>query len=567
MRLVIESFLFLTMVAHHVHGQMQSTDDIGLLKSVFFRDTFQMEPSPALPTLFLFKDASPFIEKLDSLSYFITDKVSGQAFDRDKTIYRYNDKNLLAFKEMYFRNEPGDAWSGNGKKEYAYDNSGRLTLTQLFRWDWDNNQWHVFSHSKYEITYTPAGLQSVYATFFRDAGGATWINDDKYQYEYDANGNLILYIYSKWNPSTEELELKWQEEMVYNSTGNLIEKTAYRRDTTLDVWVPANKFAYVYNEEGVQTIRELYLWNENTNDWGIAEKDMYEYDDNGNLVVETNYQWTPSTGELNNADITEYTYDGDGLLIGKRTYYWNKESERFENYMRYELSYDVRDNLILSLRSIWSDDLDDWRFFDKEEYTYDTANNELLYAFYTWNTVGGQWVGDSKRESVYDSAGNALSVTQYYWNFSLGQWEPSNRSEYAYDLSLLMSECYMPDEWYYVLFKNKVTEFAYYQHSSSAWNNIGTYRYYYSEVVPTAMEEDSDSAFHFYPNPVEDVLYIKSADDFLTVQVINAMGAILTTQKVDGDGTLHLQDLPAGLYLLKVEKNNGTCETHKLIKR
>ena len=61
-----------------------------------------------------------------------------------------------------------------------------------------------------------------------------------------------------------------------------------------------------------------------------------------------------------------------------------------------------------------------------------------------------------------------------------------------------------------------------------------------------------------YPNPVQDVLNIKGAASIQEVQIINLVGQVVYTQKVDNDFLkLNLSNLRSGIYNLKVKIADG----------
>jgi hypothetical protein len=68
-----------------------------------------------------------------------------------------------------------------------------------------------------------------------------------------------------------------------------------------------------------------------------------------------------------------------------------------------------------------------------------------------------------------------------------------------------------------------------------------------------------------YPNPFTDALHLTGADG-CTLQVINAAGVVVHTQKiVNPDETIRLEHLPAGVYFFRIEKD-GRAKTLKVIK-
>lgn len=77
--------------------------------------------------------------------------------------------------------------------------------------------------------------------------------------------------------------------------------------------------------------------------------------------------------------------------------------------------------------------------------------------------------------------------------------------------------------------------------------------------VLTGINEIENTAVMIYPNPVSDYLNIKTNSKIVQVQVMNLMGQVIYNQFVDEmTHSLSLSDLPAGVYIVKVETTEGT---------
>jgi len=86
--------------------------------------------------------------------------------------------------------------------------------------------------------------------------------------------------------------------------------------------------------------------------------------------------------------------------------------------------------------------------------------------------------------------------------------------------------------------------------------------------VPTGMVETWQAAsIQVYPNPFTDVLHI-SVETWraASLRMINTAGAIVHTQTIaNPDATIHLEHLPAGMYIIRLE-NGRSVKTFKIIK-
>jgi len=80
-------------------------------------------------------------------------------------------------------------------------------------------------------------------------------------------------------------------------------------------------------------------------------------------------------------------------------------------------------------------------------------------------------------------------------------------------------------------------------------------------------EAKSGDSWSFYPNPVEDVLYVTGLEGFYTIKIVDAVGQMVATVKgTAAEQQFDMRDNSPGMYLLKVE-SQGKSFTRKLIKK
>lgn len=78
----------------------------------------------------------------------------------------------------------------------------------------------------------------------------------------------------------------------------------------------------------------------------------------------------------------------------------------------------------------------------------------------------------------------------------------------------------------------------------------------------------TEQDFSYYPNPVKDVLEIKSKSNIKSVKIFNLSGQKLKSQNFKESNVLIKTDnLSSGTYLFRAELENGTIETFKVIKK
>ena len=70
-----------------------------------------------------------------------------------------------------------------------------------------------------------------------------------------------------------------------------------------------------------------------------------------------------------------------------------------------------------------------------------------------------------------------------------------------------------------------------------------------------------------YPNPVNDVLNIKSEKEHINYSIYNTAGQLVASEKISGKSSMNVSRLPIGNYLLKLTDKNGNIEVSQFIKK
>lgn len=84
--------------------------------------------------------------------------------------------------------------------------------------------------------------------------------------------------------------------------------------------------------------------------------------------------------------------------------------------------------------------------------------------------------------------------------------------------------------------------------------------------VLDALSSNSLSAITIYPNPVNDILVINSAYEIQSIRIISATGKLFSHEKLVNN-TLNVSQLPAGMYILKMEIEDGISIEKRFVKR
>jgi len=105
-----------------------------------------------------------------------------------------------------------------------------------------------------------------------------------------------------------------------------------------------------------------------------------------------------------------------------------------------------------------------------------------------------------------------------------------------------------------------------------AWKDVDVFGYLMlsSEIISGVSDVKLGSDIKVYPTITDDLLRVKVTDPAAvkSISLFNLLGqSVKTLSTVESNNTIHLTDLPRGMYILKVLGNNTAVETHKIIKQ
>ena len=90
----------------------------------------------------------------------------------------------------------------------------------------------------------------------------------------------------------------------------------------------------------------------------------------------------------------------------------------------------------------------------------------------------------------------------------------------------------------------------------------------YANIASIAEFEKENILIKAYPNPTTNILVVKSAvqEKISNVQIIDNIGAVVYSEKYD-DPELNVQNLSSGIYILKVQMQNGRVIVKQFVKK
>ena len=219
-----------------------------------------------------------------------------------------------------------EAWEPSYKTTSQYLDCGEGNLLEsIITEEYVNSEWVLSNYSTYEYDNSCQLLLNVNYSGLDFAG--EWKPSSKYEYSYDANGQLVLELYSTIrNGNWRETE---KDTLIYNDQHQCVSMLSRRKGG----------------------------WGPMANQWMDAYRFDFEYED-GNLASELYYAATGwFGGDLSLDSKSEYAFDTKGNEILKTSSIYNGMDwiERDSYTNTFDLSVDAAS--VLGLASVWESTL------------------------------------------------------------------------------------------------------------------------------------------------------------------------------------------------------------------
>ncbi len=102
-------------------------------------------------------------------------------------------------------------------------------------------------------------------------------------------------------------------------------------------------------------------------------------------------------------------------------------------------------------------------------------------------------------------------------------------------------------------------------------NRATVKKIYNARLIPTDVPEITNNAINLsvYPNPVEEIMTIKSATSIRSISITNIAGQEVLKAKISSNriARINTSDLKSGVYFMKVIDVNGEFSTKKIVKK
>ena len=438
--------------------------------------------------------------KIDSMIiYSVSEEVESE-FPEVKETYTYNNlglnTSLITYNNKGFYDYLLD-WTPFMKLTYQYNQKGYQKKFQSFMWEDTLSM------------YRPMAEQSrFYDTNQMDMDSLIHLVD------WDGNGLKPWFTYS----------------IKYGSDGKSVQELEYELNED-SVWFVSGITDYYYDSNGNDTSHVNILYDPDSKTWNKNSKSRFSYDSNGNTVSKEQYKRTENDDKWILEDKTTFVYDDNNRVIELTIYdcdYNTGEDEPETKSVKY---YNGNGNI----------------------------DSTLIYKY---DVLDGIWENSDK--TIYQYAeGNLVSAADYGWDYSDKKWEEEYLDIYTYNSSIVCNALYCPyylGVTYPIEHSNLLTDLKEYKWDSGLndYKLLSHEHYYTSEFQSTNIKAVEQLSIRIYPNPANDVLRIKTINEFqpTALFIYDINGSLRIFQNGVSDNNINVSGLPAGVYILSLQSKN-----------
>ncbi|MEL1242849.1 T9SS type A sorting domain-containing protein [Flavobacterium sp. DGU11] len=170
--------------------------------------------------------------------------------------------------------------------------------------------------------------------------------------------------------------------------------------------------------------------------------------------------------------------------------------------------------------------------------------------------------GTQKYWKVYSNNGSGFAASAIQWNIPIISDTSEYRLAYDYHTVIDMNGDHKPD---FLDTENEAIENT----PQVFFNGSQKYWKVYLNNATSLGNRDFDRANQLvvYPNPVNETFKVANAGNLSTMQIYDSKGMLVKSVSDNLEDDINIENVPSGIYLLKVTDTSGHTFTSRLIKK
>lgn len=276
-----------------------------------------------------------------------------------------------------------------------------------YNWNVVTNDWDDVMRNQYSYNSSYKEISNLTSRIV----GTSWQNfENKKNYVYNANHNLLEVTYEKWTGS-------WADDSkdicTYNASGNMLSKL--QQYMISGSWI--NTYNTLYTYSGGNKMSSLYqFWNTTTASWTNMFRTTYTYNTGNQLTEEVNEDWVSGAWKPS-IKLTNHIYSGPDL-VSYEAYFWDAMASIYQLFEKVTFTYNAAHDVTNVTIQQWDAATVSWGNNMKTDYTYDSYRNKLTEITETWDVTSAAWKNDKKVLHYYTTGTVSVNELSAQGNLS-----------------------------------------------------------------------------------------------------------------------------------------------------
>jgi len=411
-----------------------------------------------------------------------------------------------------------------------YDNFGKDTLWIEYAVFIGQTNYSKFLKNSYSYNSNHQLIKK--SKFQFDYSLNNWVYSSVTHFKYNSNGLLIEQVDTVINAN-----YIYKVTFSYDNSDNIISYIYYTQLDTATSYTPKHRFEYEYNSQNSITEIKISDWQNNL--WNYLTKSSRQYDTNNNLLKSTNFSTTNNGAIWDTTNYNLYIYNNSDELLNAM--YVSLDNNRYS----------------------------------KRIYSYNSNHYKTQWIQYDSIQGSSSYKNKRKETFAYDNSDNLILNDEYKWDTLTNTWIFSSKKQNTFDLNTLNNNIIYPNEFYSYFLKNdnniRLTKVNYdFDLYQNQWKIIDSIRYFYSSKSYTGINyKKINDNINIYPNPAKTDFIIKTTNSLKRISIYNLQGKLIENQLVKGDENtynINVEGYNSGVYFIRIEYTDGQQITKKLIK-
>ena len=274
-------------------------------------------------------------------------------------------------------------------------------------WNTTASQWNQDSKAMYH--YNVANKESAYLLATQVSG--VWQgNNQRLNYSYDVNNNLLGYEIQFWNfPGWKNNQ---KNVYTYDNAGNCLTELYQNWDATESSWVNDGYTINTYDaNHNILTI-VTKSWNTGTASWENHGREIMTYNTSNEYTSYVTEVWNSTTSAWDNSDRYINIVYANGNIMNLEVQYYNASTSAYISSSRIANTYDGNHHVLNSIIQQFDLPTTTWLNSGKVDYTYDANGNESMHITQTWDSSSGSWQNSLREQHYYTITVGINNVSQ-----------------------------------------------------------------------------------------------------------------------------------------------------------